>query len=125
MNPEARNQTVGLPPGNKANRSKLSSTLHWSLKIVMTVLIGGLLTTGSYLFLPRLIPIGLSRSPILHVGLASFWFVAVASFLYAKDGSISRSAIKKGFVIGLISMAVSAIAGILFLIWLMSTIKLH
>lgn len=125
MNQESQNDTERSPSGHLANGTKLPSSHHWSVKVILTVLIGGALSASSYLLLPRLIPIGLSRDPILHVSLAIFWYVAVASFLYSKDGSISRTALKRGLVIGLISMAVSAIIGILFLIGLMSTIKLH
>ena len=88
---------------------KLVWTLPWVVKLLLTMLVGGALSVGTYLLFTDVFPIGAADSIFFMV----FWQVSVGTSLYRFERNAWRRSIIKGLVLGLVGSAVFTTAGFL------------
>jgi hypothetical protein len=104
-------------------------TIHWAVKLVLTVLAGGMIAIGiwslplfSLAFLDIVIPEPLPWP--LCIATIVFSTTLCACLLYLREGNGWRRSLLMGVVVGLGGAAIVTVIGFLFVIWLLSCIQL-
>ena len=100
--------------------------LHWAVKLVLTMLVGGLFLVVAFFVPASAMPNATLRANFrpLCVGIVVLAAMAFATFLHWREGKDWRRSLSMGVVMGLAGAAISVIIGYLFIMWLVSNIQL-
>ncbi len=99
-------------------------TIHWAVKLVLTVVVGGLFAIGE-LFISFHTSETIIPSPViltLCVAILILLTTILATFLYRRESNGWRRSLLMGVVVGLVASTIITMAVFLFIIWLLSTI---
>ena len=91
-------------------------TIHWTLKVLLTVLFGGPLFIGAF-FLLRDSGIPLSVHMTILLGIFPFSATVLATFLYLREGNGWRRSLLMGFVIGVVSATIIMLVAYQIFLW--------
>ena len=102
-------------------------SIHWAVKLLLTVLVGGLFAIGVFFFSPHAF-VGIS--PVvawtLYIAILVLSTTMVATFLYRRERNSWRRSFLMGIVVGVVaSTAIILLLGgvVAFLEWLVSKVR--
>ena len=98
--------------------------IHWAMKLLATMLVGGLFAIGVFFIPADALAIPQAIFGPLCVTMIVVSATMCGSFLYRREGNGWRRSLMMGFVVGLAGSAIIMMIGFLFVIWLVSNIQL-
>ena len=101
-------------------------SLHWAVKLLLAVLVGGLFAIGAFVVPANAMPSVIPRACFgpLCVTIIVLLTTIFAILLYLREGNGWRRSLLMGLVAGLAGSAIIMMIGFLFVIWFLCNIQL-